>query len=745
MGGSESPSGLPGAARSPGAPGTFGWARQTLLTALVAALVALLPWFWGGWERWEAKTWDMRAAHLAQPGAASDSIALILLDQQSLDWGRESSGLSWPWPREVYAAVVDFCRRAKAASLTLDVLFLEPSAYGVEDDALLARALEQFGPTALAAFLGQGGSGGLPTWPDYIPDPAWELRAVNPREAADKAAEAAARISAPIAELVVEGAVLGNVRLHPDSDGVYRRVQPVVYFDQKPVPVLALAGYLTRQPAVGAELSANALNLPDRRIPLDPAGAAILRYRGPSGTHAAYSAAAVLQSELRLRETDHVSPQSGLGASSDLPLDPALLRGKHVFFGFSAPGLFDLRPTPVAGVYPGVEIQATFLDNLLSEDFMRAMPVWAVVGMTLAMSLFTGLGVAVWRSPVAGGAWGLTMILLPAVLAGAAYVQGWWMPLVVQQVAAASAAILGLLANYATLGRQKRFIKNAFQQYLSPAVIEQLIAHPERLRLGGERKSLSIFFSDLQGFTSISEQLDPEALTALLNDYLSAMTEIIHAHGGTVDKYEGDAVIAFWNAPLDVPDHARRAVNAALRCQARLAELRPEFRRRTGHDLYMRIGLNTGPAVVGNMGSHSRFDYSMLGDAVNLAARLEGVNKQFGSYTLVSEFTRDAVLAGPGRPIAMRELGRVAVVGRRQPVRVFEPLGAEFAQANARNLQEFAQGLRAYYQGDFTRAIASFQLLAAADPPAARYLEACTALRAAPPRNWDGVWRMVEK
>jgi adenylate cyclase len=145
------------------------------------------------------------------------------------------------------------------------------------------------------------------------------------------------------------------------------------------------------------------------------------------------------------------------------------------------------------------------------------------------------------------------------------------------------------------------------------------------------------------------------------------------------------------------------------------------------------------------MGSHSRFDYSMLGDAVNLAARLEGVNKQFGSYTLVSEFTRDAVLAGPGRPIAMRELGRVAVVGRRQPVRVFEPLGAEFAQANARNLQEFAQGLRAYYQGDFTRAIASFQLLAAADPPAARYLEACTALRAAPPRNWDGVWRMVEK
>ena len=203
---------------------------------------------------------------------------------------------------------------------------------------------------------------------------------------------------------------------------------------------------------------------------------------------------------------------------------------------------------------------------------------------------------------------------------------------------------------YTTEGRQKLFIKNAFKQYLSPAVIEELIQHPERLKLGGERRVLSIFFSDLEGFTGISEGLEPEELTALLNEYLSAMTDIIQEEGGTVDKYEGDAIIAFWNAPLLQPDHAERCVRAALRCQEKLAEMRPAFRERIGKDLRMRIGINSGPAVVGNMGSHTRFDYTMLGDAVNLAARLEGINKQFGTYTILSQATLDLLCRDRSRP-----------------------------------------------------------------------------------------------
>jgi adenylate cyclase len=297
------------------------------------------------------------------------------------------------------------------------------------------------------------------------------------------------------------------------------------------------------------------------------------------------------------------------------------------------------------------------------------------------------------------------------------------------------------LLNYATEGRQKRYIKNAFQQYLSPAVIEQLIQHPERLRLGGERRELSVFFSDIQGFTTVSEKLTPEELTSLLNEYLSEMTDIIQEEGGTIDKYEGDAIIAFWNAPLDLEDHAERAVRASLRCQARLAELRSSFADRVGAEIRMRVGINTGPAVVGNLGSRSRFDYSMLGDSVNLAARLEGINKQFGTYTMISEMTRTAM----GHVYPCRELSRVAVVGRNEPVRVFEPwLPAAYEEAKER-LQHFEEALQLYYDGEFEKAEGLFREIADRDRPAAIYADRCRALAQEPPAEWSGVWTMTEK
>jgi adenylate cyclase len=285
------------------------------------------------------------------------------------------------------------------------------------------------------------------------------------------------------------------------------------------------------------------------------------------------------------------------------------------------------------------------------------------------------------------------------------------------------------------------FIKNAFRQYLSPAVIEELIQHPERLKLGGERRMLSIFFSDLEGFTGISEGLEPEALTALLNDYLSAMTDIIHEEGGTVDKYEGDAIIAFWNAPLQQPDHARRCVRAALRCQARLAELRPSLRERLGKDLNMRIGINSGPAVVGNMGSHTRFDYTMIGDAVNLAARLEGINKHFGTYTLISQATKEQMEDA----FPVRELSRVAVVGRREPVVVYEPLLPDDVNNRRQTIARFSEGLTLFYRGDFLKAEAVFTEIAEADPAARAYVTKCRQLMDHPTYPWQGVWVITSK
>jgi adenylate cyclase len=315
------------------------------------------------------------------------------------------------------------------------------------------------------------------------------------------------------------------------------------------------------------------------------------------------------------------------------------------------------------------------------------------------------------------------------------------MPLVAPEIAVALTVALVFAARYAIEGRQKRQVKNAFSRYLSPVVIEELLRHPELLRLGGERRVLSIFFSDLQGFTTLSEKMEPETLTAFLNFYLSAMTEIIQDEGGTIDKYEGDAIIAFWNAPLEYPDHAMRAVRAALRCQTELQRLMPDFRRWTEGELVMRIGVNSGPAVVGNMGSRTRFDYTMLGDAVNLAARLEGVNKQFGTRVLISEATKGAL----GGATATREVARVKVVGRAQPVSVYEPLTDEQLEARRDDLATFDKALSHYYRGRFSDALELLRGLADRDPAARAYLARCEPLAANPPEQWDGVWVASEK
>jgi adenylate cyclase len=704
--------------------------RHGVIAGLCGAVVAVCLWSAGAFGAFEAKTYDWRVRLLAAPGAATDQIRLILLDQNSLDWASAENGLSWPWPREVYAAVVDFCARAGARSLTFDVLFTEPSKYGVADDAALGRAGAAFGRLVLPVFLG-GETGREQSWPASVPDFPFKPAGLASwlRLAGGAAGLGYPRAAFPVPEIAAGAALCGNVHLDPDFDGVYRRAGLFSLFDGRVVPFLPLAAYLAAAPAAKAAIVPGAFVLDGVAAPIDSRAQVAIHYRGPSGTYAAVSAASVIQSELRLRE------------GKPATVDPGFFRDKHVFFGFTAPGLFDLRPAPVGGVFTGVEIQATVLDNLLSGDFLRDVPAWLAAACLAFVSLAAGVSVSLAGRALATTAVALVFLPLPALASVAAQAGGAILPLVPGEAGAFVAMSVSVLIAYATEGRQKRFIKHAFRQYLSPQVIEQLIRDPGRMRLGGEKRVLTIFFSDLQGFTGISEGLSPEALTALLNEYLSAMTDIILESGGTVDKYEGDAIIAFWNAPVDQPDHAARGLAATLACQERLAAMRPALAGRIGKELFMRVGLNTGPAVVGNMGSKKRFDYTMLGDAVNLAARLEGVNKQFGTYTMIS---RDTLEAGGGFPA--RELARVAVVGRKEPVTVYEPMPvAEYARRKP-VLDTFGQGLALFYAGRFAAALAVFEQIKDADPPAAHYTAKCRELLESPPQGaWSGVWVMTEK
>ncbi len=658
--------------------------RHGLLIGLAAGILGLALWFGHALDGVENITWGWRVRALARPAPATERIVLILLDQPSLDWGERENGLPWPWPREVYAPILDFCRRGGASVTAFDVLFTEPSAYGVEDDRALGEAIARNGNFVGARFL-----------------------------KLDTGGREAVGCDEPVPEVADAARLLANVSAVPDADGVFRRALPTFRWQGREIPALGVAAWL-----VDRNLGAATLDSALATVPLAPDRPALLRFRGPSTVYRTFNAAEIIQSELRLE------------AGEKPAVDPDLLHGKIVLFGFSAPGLLDQRATPVDRVSPGLMIHAAMLDNLLQGDFLRPAPPLGVAIGSLAVALLAGwLGVTVHRAflvvPVAG-----ILMILPLAVGFALYGPGVWWPVVPGSLGAAVAVFGGVIRNYVVEGRQKRFIRQAFRHYLSPEVIARIMDDPDALKLGGVRRELTIMFSDLEGFTSLSEGLEPEDLTTLLNDYLTDMTDIILAEGGTLDKYEGDAIMAFWNAPLDQPDHAARACRAAVRCQQRLAARAEEFQARCGRPLRARIGLHTGEVIVGNMGSRQRFDYTVLGDAANLASRLEGANKAFGTAVMISEATRTA--AGDG--FLVRPLGRVRVVGRREPVPVFELAGLA-GDPEPDSWSAFAAALAAWNAGDLDKARNLFAALD--EDPAARH---CTEMIDQP-----GVWILDSK
>ncbi len=704
--------------------------RRALLCGLAAFSLALAAESAGLLRSLEAYSWDARVRLLARPVPATDRIRIIELDQNSLDWGEKENGLRWPWPRELYGLVLDFCRRAGAATVSFDVLFSEPSLYGVEDDKSLAAAGAAYGRLTLSYALGRE-TGSAASWPD---DSGFSSTA-RARWLVDPAVfPALPRASFPAPDARSGAAALGVVTQTPDPDGVFRALHPLSFFAGQPAPALFLAAYAVHNPGAAFSLEAGSLRIrhpeqPEAAIPLDAGGRAVLNFRGGTGTHPAYSAASVIQSELRIRE------------GREPVLSPESLRGKHVFLGFTAPALLDLRPAPPGGAFAGVELHATALDNLLAGDFFRPLPGRAAVPLAAALCLAAAYCVLRATTLRQMGLAACIFLTLPALAAWGAYRALYWLPFMPLLLSAFLSLSFAFMLAYATEGRQRRFLKNAFSQYLSPEVINQIIKEPGRLKLGGERRVISIYFSDLAGFSSLSETLSPEALTRLLNEYLSAMTDIILEEGGTIDKYEGDAIIAFWNAPQSQEDHAARALRAAVRGQETLAAMQPHFRQLAGRELVMRIGLNTGPAVVGNMGSRSRFDYTMLGDAVNLAARLEGANKAFGTRTMVSL----AAFEAAGGAFAGRELGLLRVVGRKEATRVLEPMRHEEATRKAGILRTFAEALGAFRAGRIDEAEEGFARIAAVDPPAAAYRKRCAELPGQLPPDWSGVWELSGK
>ncbi|MGQ0664639.1 MAG: CHASE2 domain-containing protein [Pseudomonadota bacterium] len=408
---------------------------------------------------------------------------------------------------------------------------------------------------------------------------------------------------------------------------------------------------------------------------------------------------------------------------------------------------------PMAGLFrgegfvrdsiPGVYVHATAVNNLLRGEALAELPPRVRRSVSLALVL-AAAGATMAFAPLAASlalAAGAALWIAAATLA---FRLGLVLPLTDPILGAGLAFAVLEGYRFAVADRDKRLLRRSFSLYLAPAVVDRLIATDKPPALGGELRTLSMWFSDIERFTALSETLAPADLVALMNEYFSAMTEIVEAHGGFVDKYVGDGIIAVFGAPHDDPGHALHAVRAALACRERLADLNRDAASLKGGRLAMRIGINTGEALVGNIGSRRRFNYTVMGDAVNLASRLEGVNKIYGTTLLVA----DSTTAACGPDMAWREIDAVRVKGRDRPVGIAEPLGeADAIAAQVRAISEtYAAGLAAYRARRFADAASAFAAIADRDPPSRVFLERARALALAPPpADWEPVTTLDTK
>ena len=462
-------------------------------------------------------------------------------------------------------------------------------------------------------------------------------------------------------------------------------------------------------------------------IPVDPHGRMLINYRGGMRTFPYYSFTDVYHGEPSLAEE---------------------FENKIAIIGTVAMGTYDLRVTPLGGDFPGIEVNATIIDNILHQDFLSE-PRWAPF-LVIFVILFFGILLGFILPRV--NAWQGAVISLFLVLGWMGYAEYMfraklaWIGIVPPLVTIALAYTTLTLVRYIIVERAGRQIKSAFEFYVPEAVVDEIIKDPAKLTLGGERKDVSILFSDIAGFTTFSENLSPEELVHILNEYLTAMTDVVFTHRGLLDKYIGDAIMAVYGAPLEQPDHHLKACLTALDMMTSLEHLQEKWESEGRPKLEIRIGVNSGFAAVGNMGSEKRFDYTVMGDNVNLASRLEGINKIYGTNIIISESTYEHV----NQLILCRELDLVRVKGKTKPVKIYEVLGKHNGNPELQSLVHlFEKALAAARERDWDVALAIFKEVHERfpdDKPTALYLDRITEARHNPPEaDWDGVFDIKTK
>ena len=553
-----------------------------------------------------------------------------------------------------------------------------------------------------------------------------------------------------------------------DNDGVIRRVPLVVRSGPHIFPALSLRMAMKKIGADGGQvlmredptfpghLMITGIELTKDaevtyQVPVDKTGSAQINFHGPHFSLPHISAKEILEPEttqLLINHIDH-SNSSGLKIDRLKPVNKTrYLKGKTVIIGLTAPGVNDLRTIPFDEYYPGVEAHLALTENIVEKKVLRSFaqeaPWMVVVLLLLGLSLSLILS---WLGAVTGAL--LSLFVFFAILIYD--YQFLFLENHVWSVGFPLGLILLLysgltLFKYFTEERTKRNLRNTFEKFVSPSIVRKILEHPDNVKLGGQKQNMSVFFSDVRGFTTISESLEPEALSSLLNEYLTPMTDLVFEHNGTLDKYMGDAIMAFFGAPIPNTHHADDACRCALRHIERLKELNKELEAKEFPLLDIGIGINTGDMSVGNMGSETVRNYTVMGDSVNLGARLEGINKQYGTRIIISEYTHDALKCA----FTTREIDWVKVKGKDKPVRIFELMGEGVpADETLQMLTHFKRGYHHYHQKHWDKAIEEFKLgieHVPNDPVCKLYINRSHEFLAHPPEgDWDGVFVMKTK
>ena len=712
-------------------------------------------------ERLEAIVYDTRLV-LTMPRTIDPRIVILDIDEKSLVEKEKGGEGRWPWPRDRLALLLDkLFDHYKIAIVGFDVVFAE------RDDSSGLRVLQQLAQKELKEI-----PGFQATLKQLQPELEYdELFAGRMRDRAvvlgytfnfDKETikgELPAPVlpagtfgaknidfhsygghTANLAVLQKAAATAGHFSIEPDVDGILRRVPMLAesggaYYEPLSLAMVRLIigspkitpGYPSDKIWSRNYSGLEWLEVGPLKIPVDERVTALIPYRGGQ------------------RSFSYISAVDVMSERTDL----AQLQGKIVLVGTTAPGLLDLRATPVDNVYPGVEIHANMISGMLDRNIKQKPPY--VIGAEFLSLLIAGLTMALllpllnpMKSLLVTVAV-LVMVLFFNLLVF--HVGNLVLPLASGLLLISLLFALNMTYGYFVETRGKRQIVGLFGQYVPPELVDEMALNPESFSMEGASREMTVLFTDVRGFTTISEGLDPKQLSQLMNEFLTPLTEVIYKHRGTVDKFMGDCIMAFWGAPLADPAHARNGVLAGMEMHEALQKLKPEFLARGWPEIRIGVGLNTGRMSVGNMGSKLRTAYTVMGDAVNLASRLESITKEYGADIIVGEGTKDAV-----PDVVFRELDRVRVKGKDVAVAIFEPFGMQ-GQVSKPRLEEiklYTQFLRLYRAQDWDQAELQLFNLQKQSPASTLYshtfVERISYLRANPPgKGWDGAFTFTTK